>query len=145
MLTVLYPKITKFFLSYVKVFLERSAFWSGICILVSLVIEAFHHWKIQGFHFLLPIILFCYSGGCGRISCMARQRPFMCLCSKEGEWCSSIIWFNSIPGNMFVEVILSLYFLLAEYWECHKTQWNSLNFSLQYHRSPVVCSTSLYF
>lgn len=56
-----------------------------------------------------PIIFVFYSGGCGRICCLVRQRPFVCLCSKERQWSSSIIWFDAFTGNIMLAWILLIF------------------------------------
>lgn len=57
-----------------------------------------------------PIIFFYYSWGCCRIFCVARQRPFVCLCSKKRFWGSSIIWVDARTGNIWL--VWSIQFIL---------------------------------
>lgn len=74
-----------------------------------------------------PIMLFCYSGGCGRLSSMAWKRPFMCLCSGKRKWCTAFIWFDSFPGNMILAWLIWSFLISPHdldstrccFWESH--------------------------
>lgn len=58
-------------------------------------------------------ILFRYSWGCCRICCVARPRPFMCLCSKKRFRRSPINWFDSCTGNILLGLTIQFIFFFS--------------------------------